>query len=48
MDSSTGKKIMKTDIKMVPNLKSEKKVNVATTKANYDIISISIKLFELF
>src|SRR5690606_27086190 len=46
--NSTGKKIIKTGVRIVPRPKPEKKVRIATANAANDITTISIYGFALF
>ena len=49
MTNSTGKKIIKTGVKMVDKPKPEKKVSMAVTKAVSEVINISKAIaFSLF
>jgi hypothetical protein len=45
MARSTGKKIMNTGVRIVPNPKPEKKVRMAVIKAARQIINISNTIF---
>jgi len=45
MANSTGKKSIKTGVRIVPNPKPEKKVRMATRKATKDMIIISMTMF---